>query len=262
MAKVEGVRRRFVEIGPVMGLTGVLLSLGCGERSPEMKSIRSALTIAGPSALTPAAPDSVNGDSFGYAQVIEGNTAVISGHGSNSHGAFVFQGSGTSWQQVARLLPPDDSSLAAWGANLSISTDRIAIGSFTFGGNAAGSVYTFVGSGDQWTFEERIPPLQGTTTFGSSLAVSGDTLAVGEWGRFVTVYVREQGHWNVQQTLMPLVTDNRFGETISLDGDRVAIADPSDTVNGHLNAGSVYVFDRANGVWSSDRSPGRARRGR
>ena len=160
---------------------------------------RSAITISAPVGLKPRAPDSVAGDQFGWSLSVSGNTAVISANTSVqgiAGGVFVFQKANDAWSQVAKLAIPDDSPATDWGYVVATDGARIAVTSLSGDGTgSSGGIYTFVGSGSSWTFEERIPPPQ--SDFAEKLAVSGDTLVASNVGQ-VWVYVRSNGHWTAQ----------------------------------------------------------------
>ena len=104
------------------GVLTTALAVGSCGGSPPARELtqQSALTTVGPVAVVPAAPDSVNGNGFGNSIAIDGDTAVISSYGTNGKGVFVFRGAGTSWVQVAKLVPPDDSPPTGWGMDVAI----------------------------------------------------------------------------------------------------------------------------------------------
>lgn len=98
-----------------------------------------------------------------------------------------------------------------------------------------------------------------TQTFGWSVAISGDTILVGEHGYpnqlggAVHVFVRdEDATWSLDDTLAPsgLVLDDGFGYAVSMQGNRAVIGCPGKTVQGQNDAGVVFVYDRdGTGTW-------------
>jgi MYXO-CTERM domain-containing protein len=242
----------------------LLFSIVCGGVSAcnrddgdnRIGEARSAIMISAPAALRPLAPDSRASDQFGVGLGVSGSTAVICANDSVTAvagGAFVFQKSGDTWSQVAKLAVPDDSRPVDWCENATISGGRIAVTSLSGDGTGnGGGVYTFVGSGSTWTFEDRIP--QPEIEFGQSLALSGDTLVASNFGK-AWVYTRASGDWANQATLetsMPNGADvGEFGWAVALDGDRVAVGAPYEDVGGVLDAGAVYVFERTGSTWSA-----------
>ena len=121
----------------------------------------------------------------------------------------------------------------------------------------------------------------GVDEFGSSVALSGDTLAIGAWkegsaGKGVNgsqnertvpgqrsgaVYVftrNKAGHWSQQAYLKPSNTQmgEQFGVSVALAGDTLAVGAPGEASNGDPTnnnvpaSGAVYVFTRTSGVWN------------
>jgi hypothetical protein len=117
--------------------------------------------------------------------------------------------------------------------------------------------------------------------FGSSVALDGDTLAVGapdersaatgvggdqgddtaaEAGA-VYVFTRTSGVWGQQAYLKASNTDafDRFGSALALDGDRVAVGAPGEASatgapsnDTEPEAGAVYLFERSGGAWAQE----------
>ena len=86
--------------------------------------------------------------------------------------------------------------------------------------------------------------------FGSSVAVSGDTVAVGAPGEssggFVCgaayVFTRTSGVWTQQAYLKAsnVGAGNRFGWSVAVSGDKVVVGAPFSYIE------AAYVFTRAN----------------
>ncbi|HXJ59498.1 MAG TPA: FG-GAP repeat protein [Verrucomicrobiae bacterium] len=195
------------------------------------------------------ASNTAAGDSFGYSVAISGDTLVV--------GARLESGSATGVngnQQVRR------------------STN-------------AGTAYAFVRRGTNWTQEAYLKASNAGPgdAFGSSVAMSGDTVVVGaEWdgsSRFhparkdtnaresgsAFVFVRKGTNWMEQVCLKP---DNArpghgFGHSVAVSDDVVvvgAIHDSSNSsgVNGNRtntsarSAGAAYVFVRRGTNWTQE----------
>ena len=99
--------------------------------------------------------------------------------------------------------------------------------------------------------------------FGSSVAISGDTILVGAPGNdnengadAGTAYVFEAsaGGWSQEARLVASdgAGSDRFGQAVALSGNTACIGSPYDDQDGGLNAGSAYVFSRTNGLWSEE----------
>jgi hypothetical protein len=88
------------------------------------------------------ASDQANGDEFGYAVDISGDTIIIGARqeeadGSNHGSVYIFNRSGTTWSQESKLYPSNmnyslnassDTSLVHFGADVAIDGDDIIIG--------------------------------------------------------------------------------------------------------------------------------------
>ncbi len=96
--------------------------------------------------------------------------------------------------------------------------------------------------------------------FGSSAAVSGDTVVVGAEGDTVGVntsqgsayvFVRSGGVWSEQQKLVASdgTAYDYFGGSVAASGDTVLVGAYGNDV-GATDQGSAYVFVRSGGVWS------------
>ena len=212
--------------------------------------------IAQQAYLKPAAVGtSQAGDQFGYSVAIAGDTVVVG----------------------ARL---EDSSTT--GVNT--TPDE--------GATDSGAVYVFVRSAGVWTQQAYLKPAAVGTTqagdwFGSSVAISGDTLVVGairedsittgvnsspdDIGGInlnsgaAYVFVRSAGVWTEQAYLKPTAVGttqagDEFGYSVAISGDTVVVGarseDSSATgVNSTpdeiaADSGAAYVFVRSAGVWT------------
>jgi hypothetical protein len=103
------------------------------------------------------------------------------------------------------------------------------------------------------------------TGFGRSVALEGDTLAVGAVSEgAVYVFTRTNGTWRQQGVVRPPAfasSMDQFGFRVALSGDTLAVAaryedsgaagvNGDETDNSADNSGAVYVFTRSGGVWS------------
>ena len=98
--------------------------------------------------------------------------------------------------------------------------------------------------------------------FGAGVAVEGEWLAIGSWGRdgaagadagAVSVFRRNPltRDWDAVQTLTASDggTGDHFGSAVSLDSGWLAIGAPDQDHNGVTDCGAVYVFQNVNGSW-------------
>jgi len=156
-----------------------------------------------------------------------------------------------------------------FGHSVAISVDTIVVGApkdDTAAGMDAGSAYVFVHSNGQWSQQATISPPDAVANdqFGSSVAISGDTIVVGALGAdtppyfanvgSIYVYVRSNGQWSKQKKILPIVppegNKDEFPSSVAISGDTiVAGASRADTL-GKTDAGAAYVYVRSNGQWS------------
>lgn len=96
------------------------------------------------------------GDFFGRAVSLEGDRAVVGANqdddrGTNSGAAYVFTRTGSTWAQEAKLVASDGEPSDLFGSSVSISGDRVVIGSFRHdaggGTTDSGAAYVFAGIG-------------------------------------------------------------------------------------------------------------------
>jgi hypothetical protein len=180
------------------------------------------------------------GDHFGRSLALSGDTLVSgapdrdAGGVVDSGAVFVFKRIGTAWSQTAALRASTQGKEDRFGFSVALSGDMLAVGahledSSTRGinGNQAdntaadsGAVYVFRRSGDTWTQDAYVKASNTAAgdNFGYSVALSGETLAVGASGE-------------------------DSGAT-GIGGD--------ETDNTISNSGAVYVFRRTNDVWAPD----------
>ena len=233
----------------------------------------------------------------------------------NPGAAYVFVRSGTTWTQQAYLkasnTPPFDDGIDkgdAFGVAVAIDGDTIVVGapyedSGSRGVNGdgenndvldSGAAYVFTRNGTTWSEQAYLKQSNTGITddqgardsFGVSVTVSGDTIAVGAPGEdsastgidgeqfnndavsagAVYVFTRSGSTWSQQAYIKGDVVDaaDVFGGVVKIDGDTLAIAvkledsnergvnTPNAEINNaSRNAGAVYVFERdSNSTWA------------
>ena len=253
---------------------------------------------------------------FGTSLALSGNTLVVgaSGESSNATGVggdqantgapsagavYVFARTGTTWSQQAYIKASNTRSYARFGTSVAIAQDTLVVGSdgetsnaTNVGGNPndttltnAGAAYVFARSGTIWSQQAYVKAsnTRAFADFGRTVAVSGDTLAVGAPGESsnatgiggdqanttasssgaVYVYVRAGTTWSPQAYVKaPNTRQNAvFGSAIALSNNTLAVGSPFETSNATgidanqndtsaSGAGAAYVFVRAGTAWS------------
>jgi cysteine-rich repeat protein len=143
------------------------------------------------------ASDGAAGDQFGFSVAVSGDTVVVGapfGDGPNTdQGAtYVFVKPGGGWSNMtdtAKLTASDGVTGDLFGFSVAISGDTVVVGAplADIGANDdnRGAAYVFVKPGSGWTttatFTAKLTASDGAAfdEFGSSVAVSGDTVVVG-----------------------------------------------------------------------------------
>lgn len=154
-----------------------------------------------------------------------------------------------------KLSASDPTFQARFGSALAVSADHALVGAPSAvidGVNDAGAVYVFDLSTGLYvtTLSADVPQNDGY--FGTSIAVSGETLLVGSSGVNGTtgaafVFDLTTG----QQTAVLSASDGAaldgFGTEVALSDDIAVIAAPQHATNGEFHAGAAYVFDLTSG---------------
>lgn len=152
--------------------------------------------------------------------------------------------------QTARLTQPGAAPGQELAYALAVDGVRIAAGA---AGEAqrTGAAYIYQCPGGICSAATRIAPLDLASgdLFGSSLALSGDTLALSAPGQHpgaVYVYVWVGSTWAQQARIVPSGSGAGFGSALALQGDRLVVgADQAD-----VRSGAVYVYARSAGAWT------------
>lgn len=203
-----------------------------------------------------------------------------------------------SWNQQAYIKGSSVQVNDKFGSSTALSGDTLVVGArekdrVGAGGiTDVGVVYVFVrDASNVWTQQAKLSPSNpdDSDLFGSSVTVSGDTLAIGAINEdggtsgingdqsddtatnsgAVYVYTRDAGNnWTEQAYVKPsnTSTTQNFGTAVSLSGDTLAVGapledsigtgvagtqakDPADTTSTN-DSGAVYIFTRdGSNVW-------------
>ena len=248
---------------------------------------------------------SLSGDTLAVGAVVEDSSATgVNGSqsdnsASGSGAVYIFTRSGTTWSQQAYLKASNTDAGDWFGDSVSLSGDTLAVGarfedSSATGVNGSqsdnsaidsGAVYVFTRNGTTWSQQAYLKAsnTDADDSFGRSVSLSGDTLAVGVYvedssatgvngsqsdnslsnSGAVYIFTRSGRTWSRQAYLKASNTDagDLFGYSVSLSGSRLAVGaiyeDSSATgVNGSqsdnsaIDSGAVYIFTRSGTTWS------------
>ncbi|MDO8632518.1 MAG: choice-of-anchor Q domain-containing protein, partial [Phycisphaerales bacterium] len=219
------------------------------------------------------ASDGAADDLFGTYAAISGDTMVVGTANNNLNfaGAYVFVRSAGIWTQQARLSASDGTDHDGFGMSVAVSGDNVFVGAWydDIGPNVQGSVYVFVRPGGGWadmTETAKLTASDGAEGdyFGSSLAVSGDTLVVGAFFDDIGanteqgsayVFIKPVGGWiNMTQTAKLTASDGAFYDffngQVGVFGDTVVVGAALDDIGLNADQGSAYVFVKPGGGWA------------
>ena len=256
------------------------------------------------------------GDGLGTSVALSGDTMVVTAGSEDSSAtgingdqndnsapgsgaAYVFVRNGSSWTQQAYLKASNTDTGDLFGLGVAVSGDTVVIGSLFEASSAtgvdgnqgdnsstgAGAAYIFFRNGTTWSQQAYLKASNtdaGDSFGGSSVAVSGDTVAVGAYledssatginGDQVNnsspesgstyVFVRNAATWSQQAYLKASNTDSGdlFGSSIALNGDALVVTAEHEASNGTgiggdqadnsaAAAGAAYLFVRDGTIW-------------
>jgi hypothetical protein len=186
------------------------------------------------------ADDAHMNDRFGSSVAIHGNTILVGAPyeddgAANSGAVYVFEGSGSTWDQKQKLKASDVAADDLFGSSVAISGSTAAIGAYAENDDE-GAVYVFTRTSGNWGESVRLTDTvpRAENRFGRSVALSGTTLMVGAPGLDppsvtiagkVAVFTGSGTSWTRGTDLAPagLVAGDRFGGTVLLSGTTAVI---------------------------------------
>ena len=205
------------------------------------------------------ADDGAADDRFGQSVSLDGDRALVGASGDDDNGgssgsAYVFERSGGTWTQVAKLTADDGDALDRFGLSVSLSGDRALVGAFgdDDNGGSSGSAYVFEQSGDSWTQKAKLTAADRTALFGISVSIDGPRALVGTFGSN-SAYVFEQSGDSWTQVAKLTADDgdanDQLGISVSIDGPRALVGAFGDDDKG-ADSGSAYVFEQSEDSWT------------
>jgi hypothetical protein len=141
----------------------------------------------------------------------------------------------------------------------------------------AGSVNVYIKSAGNWVFQQKLvaPTRRAQTYFGSSVAISGDTIVVGAYGETMDegnanalsasgaayVFTRSGSTWSFQKKLIGTGTqgrraDDQYGYSVGIYNDTIVVGawyQDFDSVGsgGYINAaGAVFIYTGSGSSWT------------
>ena len=222
------------------------------------------------------ASDGDTEDWFGEAVSISGDYCLVGapyadGNEPGSGSAYIFERSGTSWIEQAKLTASDGASadqfgLGDKGGSVSISGDYAIVGACGDCDNGvnSGSVYIFEKPGGGWVNATETAKLTASDAndsdrFGNSVSVCGDYAIVGAYrsdadgidSGSAYIFKRDGISWTQQAKLTASdgAAEDEFGRSVSISADYAIVGAWFDDANG-IDSGSAYIFKRGATGWA------------
>lgn len=258
---------RFAQAVALSGDTAVIgSSYHNSSRGAAYVFVRTAGVWPDNETLKVTASDGVNGDSFGHAVSVDGDTIVVGSpfHNSARGAAYVFERVGGAWQSShsEKLASSDGASNDQFGFSVAVSGETIIGGAWgdDDNGSSSGSAYLFTRAGGTWPGSEtlKLSASDGAASdsFGQVVAISGGTAIVGAPdddhaggtnSGSTYLFVRSGGIWPTTETEKLIPSDATsnfvFGSEVSINAGVVGVGATLASVGGLSQAGAVYVFE-------------------
>lgn len=225
-----------------------------------------------------AASDGHSGDLL-FAVAVSGNTVVagasyvtIAGHyGAGVANIFVKPAAGwANGTQTARLTSSAAAANDELGYSVAVSGDTVVVGApfADVGANSdQGAAYVFVKPAAGWATAAESAKLTssdglGGDDFGTSVAVTGNTVVVGAPGANVGgasdqgaayIFVKPAGGWQdgTQQAKLTSALGSQLGHSVAISGDTVVAGAPTSSAPGD-GFGAAFVFLKPGAGWADE----------
>jgi hypothetical protein len=181
---------------------------------------------------------------FGLSVAVHGDRIAVGSiyddaRGTDAGATYLFARTGTSWSQQAKLVASDGGPGETFGFSIALQGDRAVVGANAFESTngAMGAAYVFDWDGIGWVESQKLTSQAAAGTgfhgFGVSVALSGETIAVGAHGDdqagtnagAVLIFERSDGNWTQSRRIMAEqpAAGAEFGVTVALDGDYAVV---------------------------------------
>jgi outer membrane protein assembly factor BamB len=208
-------------------------------------------------------PNSQSGGGFGTSVAISGTTIVI---GAPTETAATFLQAGraytfnaTTGSRISTFISPTPQDGGNFGFSVAITGISIVIGApgeTAVSHTDAGNTYTFNASTGKLLKTLKDPNAQSGGEFGTSVAISGTTIAVGAvfesaggFNAAGNAYAFNATTGNFIATLNDpnAQAEGAFGNTVSVSGKSIVVGAPEETASSDSAAGNAYTFNPTSG---------------
>jgi hypothetical protein len=210
-------------------------------------------------------PDSESEDNFGRALAFQSDLLVVTARkeASEEGAAYLFSYNGGSWMYQEKITAGDSKPGDYFGQSVALQGDLMAIGARNANPDKAGAVYLFRQSGYIWEEIVKVSPTDGKKGdhFGFSVAISGDTIAVGArkadlpdakddaGAAYIFSMDGDSVEFVTKLTAGDASAGDEFGQSIAIAGDAIAVGAWRDDIGDQEDQGSIYLFRRMGGQW-------------
>ena len=200
--------------------------------------------------------------SFGYSVSLSGSLAIIGApYAGNQEGAaYIFENTGDTWSEVAKLTATDGIPFDQFGSAVDISGSTAIVGAWRAenSGQRRGSAYVFEDTGQGWSQVAKLTSYdpQDNQRFGTEVAIEDGLALVGAPGDHnagtytgaVYPYRKVIGTWQGDNKLIASIAarSGSFGWPIDIDGTTAAIGGYDRRTTSRL----VYVFEYGGTSWT------------
>ena len=192
-------------------------------------------------------------DGFGTAVALDGTTLVVGAPNAGAPAAgaaYVFTLDGATWSEATRIAGQAVDDL--FGRAVALRGERLGVGA-PGAGVGTGEVRMYRGSGATWDPDGgAFIPSDAAEGFGSALAMSDDTVAIGSpldddagtasGAVFRLVLDGEAWMSSAKVTASDAGANHQFGTSVALAGARLVVGAPY-----RSETGAVYVYDGTSG---------------
>ena len=199
------------------------------------------------------AGDAATGAYFGQSVDVQGDLIAIGARNADPGEAgavYLFRQSRDGWTEIAKVTPKNGKKNDQFGFTVDISGNVVAVGARRADPDSltdAGAVYVYSVKKDSVDFVTRLTPGDASAKdeFGQSVAIAGDTIAVGAWKDdnrrgSICIFRTKGGQWTEigKITASDGVAGDEFGYSLAAFGNTLVTgAHFADT-----KAGAAYVL--------------------
>jgi len=218
------------------------------------------------------ASDADNGDDFGIAVAISGETIVVgsprddsaAGTRAGSVYVFAFDGGQQLWIETDHLFASDAQADDRFGSSVAIDGGTLLVGAIQEDEAAsnAGAGYVFTGTAGAWSEQDKLVPTSSGTNpqMGRSASLDGDVAVLGAWqdaptGMFSVgaahVFRRAGTTWTEEQklTASDAADFRRFGQSVAVSGNVIAVGAYGDRADDLSESGGAYFYIFNGSTW-------------